>query len=101
MFSATLSVGASLSSWKIIRTPAARARAGVQAAVRLLADAHLARVGLVVAGEDADERRLAGAVLAEQHEHLAGAGVEVDAVEDLDAAERLADLAQAQHFNAG
>ena len=49
--------------------------------------------GLVVAGEDLHERRLAGAVLAEQCEDGAAGGVEVDSVEDLDAAERLADPA--------
>ena len=50
-----------------------------------------ALVGGVVAGEDLDQRRLAGAVLAEQGEHAAASGVEVHAVEDLDAAERLPD----------
>ena len=48
-----------------------------------------ALVGLVGAGEHLDQGGLAGAVLAEQAVHLAGADVEVDAVEGPDAGERL------------
>ena len=48
-------------------------------------------VGLVRTGEDLDQGRLAGAVLAEQAVHLAGADVEVDAVEGADARELLDD----------
>ncbi len=50
--------------------------------------------GLVVARDDLDERGLAGSVLPEQREHGATDGVEVHPVEDLDAAEGLADLAR-------
>ena len=50
-----------------------------------------ALVGLVEAGEHLDQRRLAGAVLAEQAVHLAGPDVEVDAVERPDAGELLDD----------
>ncbi len=53
----------------------------------------LAAVGLVVTGDDLDEGRLAGAVLPEQGEDGTTGGVEVHTVEDLDAAEGLADLA--------
>ena len=49
----------------------------------------LAGIGAVHAGEDLDQRRLAGAVLAEQRVHLAGAHVEVDRVERERAGEAL------------
>ena len=48
-----------------------------------------ARVGVVVARQDLDERRLARAVVADEGVHLAGADVEVDVVERLGAGERL------------
>ena len=53
-------------------------------------------VGLVVAGEHLDQRRLAGAVLADQRVDLARAQVEVDAVEGPGAGERLGQPADAQ-----
>ena len=48
-------------------------------------------VGRVVAGDDLDQRGLAGPVLPEEGQHRATDGVEVHAMEDLDAAEGLAD----------
>src|SRR5690606_21828917 len=45
----------------------------------LAVDQDLALVGPIEAGEDVHHRRLAGAVLAEQAEHLAGADLQVDA----------------------
>ena len=50
-----------------------------------------AGVRLVGAGEHLDQGRLAGAVLPEQAVHLAGADLEVDAVEGADAGELLDD----------
>ena len=47
--------------------------------------------GRLGAGEDLQERRLAGAVLAEQAEHLAGPHVERHVVERGDADEALAE----------
>jgi hypothetical protein len=47
--------------------------------------------GLV--GEDAHQGRFSSPVLAEQHVHLAGAGLEIDAIERKDGAVRLGDLA--------
>ena len=47
-------------------------------------------VGPIEAGDQVEERRLAGAVGPDQAEDLAGADLEVDAVERLQAAERLA-----------
>ena len=50
---------------------------------RLAVDPRLtvARVGLVVAGEDLDQRRLAGTVLADERVHFARGDVEADIVE--------------------
>ena len=54
----------------------------------------LARVGLVEPVEDVHQRRLAGAVLAEQRVHLAARELEVDVVVRDDAGEHLRDPAQ-------
>ena len=53
-------------------------------------------VGGLHAGEDLHQRRLAGAVLAHERVDLAGAEVEVDAVERGDAGEALGDAEGAQ-----
>ena len=58
------------------------------------AQANLAAIGLVNAGEQADQRRLAGAVLAEQHMDLTGMEIEGDIVVGDNAGERLGDAAQ-------
>ena len=52
-------------------------------------DADLALVGGIDAGEHLDQRRLAGAVVAEQPEHLAGGEVDVDLLDGVHAAEGL------------
>ena len=52
-------------------------------------EADLARIGLADAGEDREQRRLAGAVRADHREHLAGRGGEVDIVESEPVAEAL------------
>ena len=49
----------------------------------------VAGIGAVDAGEHLDQRRLAGAVLAEQRMHLAGAHVEIDRIERQRAGEAL------------
>ena len=56
---------------------------------RSAGDRHRAGVGAQHAGEDLDERRLAGAVGAEQGVHLAGGDDEVDAAQRHHGAERL------------
>jgi hypothetical protein len=53
-------------------------------------------VGLIDAGHDLDQSRLAGAVFASKAMHFAGTHVEVDSVERLDAPEMLADALQSQ-----
>ena len=61
----------------------------------LAEDEHPAGVGLVEAGQDLDQRRLAGAVVADQTEHLAGAEVERDVLERCHHTEALADVLDA------
>ena len=57
----------------------------------------LARVGPVVAREDLDERRLAGAVVADQPEHLALAQVQAHVAQRGDRAEALGEVLDAEH----
>jgi hypothetical protein len=67
---------------------------------RGVGDADLARVGRVVAEEDVGQRRLAGAVLAQQRQDLARAEVEVDRVVSEQAAEALGDAGEPQQDGA-
>ena len=71
------------------RDPAARDAAGPAEHRRLAVDAQLAAVGLMDAGEDLHQGRLAGAVLAEQGVHLATAQQDRSVDERADRAERL------------
>src|SRR5581483_1532743 len=65
-------------------------------ALRILAEhLHVAAVARAVALEDLDGRRLAGAVRAEQAEHLAGTDLEVDPAHRLVLAVALAQTAHA------
>ena len=66
--------------WWTMPIPRSIASFGERIATGLPVDADLALVGLVEAVEDVHQRRLAGAVLAEQRVHLAAPEVEVDAV---------------------
>ena len=61
---------------------------------RLPVDANLAGIGLQRAREDLDQRRLAGAVVADEREDLAVIEVEVDSAQCLDVAERLPQAAR-------
>ena len=61
---------------------------------RPVLDPDLAGVGLLHPGQDADQRRLAGAVFAEQHMDLAGPEVEADVVIGKHAGKALGDAAQ-------
>ena len=63
-------------------------------------DQDLAGVGGLDAGEDLHQRRLAGAVLAHERVHLAGAEVEVDAVERGHPGEMLGDAPGAKQIRA-
>ena len=62
--------------------------------VRTVGHEHLAVVGSLEPGQDAQQRRLARAARAQQRDELAAADVEVDAVEHDVVAERLGDAAQ-------
>ena len=66
--------------------------------VRLAVDQDLAGVGGMHAREHLHQRRLAGPVLADDRVDLAGAAVDVDAVQDLDAEEALADAAHLEQL---
>ena len=97
MFSATVITGISMKCWWTMPTPFSidglrRAELG-----RLAVDQDLALVGPVEAVEDVHQRRLAGAVLAEERVHLALAQVEVDAVVRDDAGEPLRDPAELEN----
>ena len=71
----------------MLREHLADGRRGVEPAVlgevaEVVRRGDVAAVGLLSAGDDADEGRLAGAVLTDQADTLAGRDGEVDAVED-------------------
>ena len=80
MFSATVITGMSMKCWCTMPIPRSIASRGdgTSPAVPLMPD--LALVGLVEPVEDVHQRRLAGAVLAEERVHLAAAKVEADVV---------------------
>ena len=65
------------------------------------AQRHRARVGVLVAGQHRQQRRLAGAVGADQADAGARTELEVGAVEDQPAAEGLRDAAQRQRGGGG
>ena len=73
MFSATVITGISMKCWWTIPIPRSIASLGELIATGFPLIADLALVGLVEAVEDVHQRRLAGAVLAEQGVHLAAA----------------------------
>ena len=66
----------------------------------LAAEVDLAFVRLVDAGDDLDERRLAGAVVTEQADDLAGPELQVHILENVHAPERLRDVAKLQALDA-
>ena len=68
---------------------------------RLAVDLDVALVGLLQPGQHADQRRLAGAVLAEQHVHLAGADREVTLSLATTPGKRLVTLRQRHDRRAG
>ena len=75
------------------RLDAGVARAGARSSCdRLAADEDLAAGRLDHAGEDLDQRRLAGAIVADQADDLAAVDVQVDAAEREDAAVGLGDV---------
>ena len=71
MFSATERSSNSTVSWWMAVMPCSKAACALGKRDGVAADADLAGVRLVDAGQDFDQRRLAGAVLADQRRHLA------------------------------
>jgi hypothetical protein len=71
---------------------------GAPSTLRILAqDRHLAAAALAIALEDLDRRRLAGAVGAEEREHLACVDVQVDPPDGLDVPVGLAEALDLDH----
>ena len=94
MLSATERSGISDSSWKMQTMPAALAAGGSAKRTSLPVEAHGALVRLHHAGDDLDQRRLAGAVLAQDGVDRALAAGEVDALQRPHAAIALADAGE-------
>ena len=100
-FCATVSVGTRLISWNAMATPAARAASAVKDGQRHAADLDRPRRRRLHAAQDLQDRRLAGAVLAEQRMHLARQDVEIDIVERANAAEAHVDVPHANGTRCG
>ena len=64
---------------------------GAAGTERFAVDRNLPRIGGVVAGDAADERRLSRAVVADKPDDLAGPDLEIDILERMQAAEGLAE----------
>ena len=77
-FSSTVKFSTSMKCWCTMPMPTAMASLGVLDRHRLAADADLAAVGLVEAVEDRHQRRLAGAVLADDAVDRAALDLQVD-----------------------
>ena len=77
--------------------PARRAAAGRMDRRRLAVEQDLAFVERMDAADAFDQRRLPGAVVAEQGEHLAAIGVEADALQRMDRAEALLRMADGEN----
>ncbi len=86
MLSATDRSGITDSSWNTATMPTAFAACGLVKRDRLAVEGHRALVGRHHAGDDLDQGRLAGAVLAEHGVDRGGAGREVDIGQRRDAA---------------
>ena len=94
MFSATVITGISMKCWCTIPIPRAIASCAELDAHGLAVDQDLALVRVVEPVQDVHQRRLAGAVLAEQRVHLAAPEIEVDVVVGDDAGKALGDPAK-------
>ena len=92
MFSATVITGMSMKCWCTIPIPDRIASRADENETGLPFSLNLSSVGPVEPVEDVHQRRLAGAVLAEQRVHFAATDVEGDLVVGDDARELLADV---------
>ena len=80
--------------------PFASASIGRAKRVRSPAEEDLALVGLIDAGDAFDQRRLAGAVVAEERDDLAGIDVPAHVVDGDQAAEALGEIADGEDGSA-
>ena len=71
----------------MVTMPSSCASCGMRQRDRLAGELDGAAIRRLGAGEDLEQRRLAGAVLAEQRVDLSGSDLEVDVLERLDARE--------------
>ena len=97
MFSATVITGISMKCWCTIPIPCSIAAFGEPSSTGLPLIRISPSSGVVEPVEDVHQRRLAGAVLAEERVHLAAAEVEVDVVVGDDAREALGDPAKLEN----
>ena len=91
--------GARARSWYTVSMPRRWASSGERKLDRLAVEQDHAVVGRLDARQHLDERRLAGAVVADQRRHRAGLDDEVRALQGVDGAERLDEAATFEHRN--
>ncbi len=87
MFWAALRCGASAKSWKTVSIPRSAAAVGLSRSTGDPSNRMSPRIESETAGQRLHHRRLAGTVVADQRNHLAGVDVEVGAVERPDVSE--------------
>ena len=96
MLATTSRFSQSARSWKTVAMPSVSAALGSASVTGLPSKVMVPEARLMDAGEDLDQRRLAGAVVADQRDDLAGMDVEIDVGQRRDGAEILGDAAQAE-----
>ena len=101
MFSQTVKLSASMKCWKTMPMPWRMAAAGVRKCCTSPSTRIVPFVGLMGAVQRLHQRRLAGAVLADDRVDRAAADLEVDAVVGDDAGEALDDVAQFDRVGLG
>ena len=87
MFSATVNDGSSRASWKLRPNPSQRAPVGAPVGDVFAVEDDAALVGDEEAGDEVEDRRLAGAVRADEAEHFAFAQAQRRVVDGTDTAE--------------
>ena len=97
MLATTSRFSHSARSWKTVAMPSVERGARIGEGHRLAVELIVPDARLMHAGQDLDQRRFAGAVVADQRHDLAGMDVEIDVGERRDRAEILGDAAQAEH----
>ena len=100
MFSSTLRAGSSFTCWKVRARPSAATRRGGRCAAGAPNSADVAGTGRQHAADQVEQRRLAGAVRADQRDDLAGVHGEADVAVRRQAAEVARDRLQREQFRA-